>query len=183
MEGSGMLVIQTLYFLLPAYFANMAPVFNKALFRNQRFYTVDFGRNLGGGKIFGSHKTYNGIIAGVVLAVLVSYIQFSLVSIGFFEGISIINYERWILIGVLFGFGAMIGDLVKSFFKRRVGVREGERWIPFDQLDFVVGGVGFVWVFYSIDVYIVISALILSFILHIAINHIGYFLKIRETRW
>jgi len=35
--------------------------------------------------------------------------------------------------------GALLGDIVESFFKRRMGKERGEDWIPFDQLDFVVG--------------------------------------------
>jgi hypothetical protein len=30
-------------------------------------------------------------------------------------------------------------DSVKSFVKRRVGIAPGAPWIPFDQLDFVIG--------------------------------------------
>ena len=36
-------------------------------------------------------------------------------------------------------FGALFGDIIESFFKRRIGKNRGENWIPFDQLDFIVG--------------------------------------------
>ncbi|KAA0006124.1 MAG: CDP-archaeol synthase, partial [Thermoplasmata archaeon] len=36
-------------------------------------------------------------------------------------------------------FGALLGDIVESFFKRRVGKERGEDWIPFDQVDFLIG--------------------------------------------
>jgi CDP-2,3-bis-(O-geranylgeranyl)-sn-glycerol synthase len=35
--------------------------------------------------------------------------------------------------------GALFGDIVESFFKRRIGKERGESWYPFDQLDFVLG--------------------------------------------
>jgi len=36
-------------------------------------------------------------------------------------------------------FGALLGDIVESFFKRRKGIERGKDWIPFDQLDFIIG--------------------------------------------
>ena len=36
-------------------------------------------------------------------------------------------------------FGALFGDIIESFFKRRMGRNRGEDWIPFDQLDFILG--------------------------------------------
>ena len=38
-------------------------------------------------------------------------------------------------------FGALCGDIIESFFKRRVGKNRGENWIIFDQLDFILGAV------------------------------------------
>ena len=36
-------------------------------------------------------------------------------------------------------FGALLGDIIESFFKRRIGKKRGEDWIPFDQIDFILG--------------------------------------------
>ena len=36
-------------------------------------------------------------------------------------------------------FGALGGDIIESFFKRRTGKDRGEDWIPLDQLDFILG--------------------------------------------
>ena len=48
-------IISCLYFLLPAGFANMAPVFAKKI--NFLRYPVDFGLKLRGRRIFGKNKT------------------------------------------------------------------------------------------------------------------------------
>ena len=53
--------------------------------------------------------------------------------------------ETWLGLGLRFGIGAMAGDAVKSFFKRRADVPSGERWFPFDQIDFVVGALVLIW--------------------------------------
>jgi CDP-2,3-bis-(O-geranylgeranyl)-sn-glycerol synthase len=46
-----------------------------------------------------------------------------------------------IMVPIIFSlcFGALLGDITESFFKRRVGKQRGEDWIPFDQLDFILG--------------------------------------------
>jgi CDP-2,3-bis-(O-geranylgeranyl)-sn-glycerol synthase len=41
------------------------------------------------------------------------------------------------------GAGAGIGDAIKSFCKRQVGIEPGAMWLGFDQLDFFLGAVAF----------------------------------------
>ena len=40
-------------------------------------------------------------------------------------------------------FGALCGDIIESFFKRRIGKNRGENWIILDQLDFILGALMF----------------------------------------
>jgi len=174
---------KTIYLLLPAYFANMAPVFNNNLFKKQKFYPMDFNAKLNGKPLFGEHKTWNGLIAAIIIAILVSLIQHLLSRYPFFWEFGFFSYNNWVLIGLLMGFGAIIGDLTKSFFKRRIGKKPGERWVPFDQLDFIIGALIFLSFFYKIEAKIIIYALIISIILHITTNHIGFYLGMREAKW
>ena len=81
------------------------------------------------------------------------------------------------------GAGAMTGDCVKSFFKRRRGVAPGGTWIPFDQLDFVAGALLFAWQRAALGWTDVAIILVLSFIGHILVNHLGYWLGVRDARW
>ena len=176
------LIISTLYFMLPAYFANMAPV----LFKNHfKFLAkpLDFNRKIKGERILGSHKTLRGLVAGIVFGIITAFIQYLLYRVPYFAGISLIDYSNWFWIGLLIGAGAVIGDSVKSFFKRRANVKPGGKWIPFDQLDFVVGALLFVSIVYVPSIGVIIAALIISFLLHITANHIGYYLGIRKVRW
>ena len=176
------LIISTLYFMLPAYFANMAPV----LFKNHfKFLAkpLDFNRKIKGERILGSHKTLRGLVAGIVFGIITAFIQYLLYRVPYFAGISLIDYSNWFLTGLLMGIGAMSGDSVKSFFKRRANVKPGGKWIPFDQLDFVVGALLFVSIVYVPSIGVIIAALIISFLLHITANHIGYYLGIRKVRW
>lgn len=176
------LIIATFYFMLPAYFANMAPVLVRNCLKALAV-PLDFNKKFKGRRILGSHKTLRGLLAGIIVGIIIVFIQYQLLKIPFFASISILNYNEWASIGVLMGAGALIGDLVKSFFKRRFSIKPGGRWIPFDQLDYVVGALLFVSVAYVPSIEVIITALILSFLLHIIVNHIGYYLGIRKVKW
>lgn len=172
--------------MLPAYFANMAPVFAQRL-GLLKFLAkpVDGGRMFLGKPIFGPNKTWRGFVTGVFVAIITTWFQYLAYSIPFFNKISLINYSKidlWIL-GFLFGFGALFGDLIKSFFKRRLNIPPSAPWFPFDQLDFVIGSLIFVSLIYKPPLSIVVTILIISLILHILVNNIGYLLKIKSTRW
>ncbi len=161
--------VQLLYFMAPAYVANMAPPFVR--------YWPGWNRPISERRL-GSHKTVMGFGAGVLGAVLVAFIQSRLA----WEG-SLVTDGAWVDLGVRFGAGAMTGDCVKSFFKRRAGVTPGKPWIPFDQLDFVLGALLFVWPRVALgwgDLAIVLG---LSFGGHILVNHLGYWLGVRDARW
>ena len=174
-------LLKCFYFMLPAYFANMAPVMVKKinLFASQ----IDFNKKINNKPIFGKNKTFRGFVFGIIFAIIVAHFQFLLHDIVFFKNIAFINYQNWLLFGFLMGFGALTGDLIKSFFKRRLGLKPATRFIPFDQTDFVVGALIFIMPIFDLTLKIFIVALLLSFILHITINHIAFYLKVRNEKW
>ncbi len=61
----------------------------------------------------------------------------------------------------------MTGDAVKSFFKRRAGVPPGGRWIPADEIDFIIGAMllGSPWL--NLTVVDVVLVLGFSFMAHV----------------
>jgi len=164
----------------------MAPVFAQRL-GVLKFLAlpIDNGKTINGKPIFGANKTWRGLIVGTTIAIVTAWLQYFLYSIQFFQKISLVNYPTinlWLL-GFLFGFGALFGDLVKSFFKRRFSVSAGEPWIPFDQIDFVIGALVLVAFIYRPPLAVVVAVVLISPILHILTNNIGYYLKIKSTRW
>lgn len=178
----GLLLLKTIYFMLPIYFANMSPVIFRRFFK---FLAVplDFGKKINGKRILGENKTVRGVIFATVAAAIIFFVQKELYSVNFFHSISVINYDvQFLLSGVLMGFGAILGDSVKSFFKRRFDIKPGQPWIPFDQLDFVLGGILFTMIFFIPLIEIIITAIILSPILHLIVNYTGYLLRIRKTK-
>ena len=135
-----LIIIQALWFVLPAYFANgFAPLVGGGT-------PIDFGKNYKDGKrILGDGKTWRGLLIGTLIgmiagfglsafAKIVNQTEFSWLGITDFTGFPL-------MIPIIFSmcFGALAGDVFESFLKRRVGKNRGEDWIPFDQLDFILG--------------------------------------------
>ena len=180
-ETFSFFILKCFYFMLPAYFANMAPVIVK---RIKLFnFPVDFGKKIDGKPILGSHKTFRGFIFGIIFAVIIAYAQFLLHQIGFFRNLSFFDYDGWLLLGLLMGFGALAGDSVKSFFKRRLDIKPGHKFIPFDQIDFIVGALVFAMLLADLTLKIFLTSLFLSVILLIIVNHIAFYMKIRSEKW
>ena len=176
------IILQCFYFMLPAYFANMAPVVAKNMFRKLTL-PIDFNIGLGNNTIFGKNKTYRGLIAGMLAAIIVAYTQFFLNGGNIFADLALVDYSNWLLIGLLLGLGAMFGDLVKSFVKRRIGLKPGMPFVPFDQLDFVFGALVFIYPVARLSMEKMAIILFISFILHMVINHIAFYTGIRKERW
>lgn len=174
-------ILKCFYLMLPAYFANMAPVIVKKI--NLLAFPVDFNQQIGNQPVLGKNKTFRGLVFGVVFALTVAYVQSLLYNVGFFKSISFFDYHNWLLFGILMGSGALIGDLAKSFFKRRLGLKPGAKFVPFDQTDFAVGALLLIMPVFEITLTIFIVSLVLSFVLHIAVNHLSFYLKIRNEKW
>ena len=178
-------ILQCLWFFLPAYFANMAPTFaKKAGVLEFLAKPIDFGKNFKGKQIFGSHKTWRGMISGIVLGILISHFQKFLFQFSFFQKISFLNYQKLdvFFLGFLLSLGALSGDLISSFFKRRQSIKPGNPWIPFDQISFVIGAFFFTFFFFPILTSAYFLILFLSFFLHIIGNRLGFWLKISDSK-
>src|SRR5688572_32638675 len=118
-------VLELLYLMAPAYLANMTPPFVR--------YWRGWNRPIDEPTL-GSHKTVLGYALGILTAVGVTGIQATID-----VPLARLDYPLWPVLGLSFGVGEMTGDCVKSYFKRRRRVAPGAKWIPWDQLDFVLG--------------------------------------------
>lgn len=175
------MILEASYLILPGVFANMAPVlFKKINFLN---CPVDFNKRWRGKHVFGKNKTYRGFFFGILLAVLVVYIQRYLLSFPSFRAISLLDYSsNTFMIGFLIGFGALFGDLIKSFFKRCFDIAPGASWFPFDQLDALLGGLLFLSFIYIPPYSIIMFLLLVVPIMHVGINLLGYCLGLKKTK-
>ncbi|MGD2072618.1 MAG: CDP-archaeol synthase [Candidatus Thorarchaeota archaeon] len=174
-------VLKTLYFFLPAGMANIVP----ALFKKARFlnYPIDFNFKINKRPVIGSHKTYRGLFFGVLFAIITAGIQF-LVG-GCYPSLSIVEYTQtnFLVIGFLLGFGALFGDLVKSFFKRRVRIEPGKPWWGFDQTDWIIGAIILSSIIIKYSLIQIISLVIFYGIMHLIINLLGWELKIKKNKF
>lgn len=164
-----MKLVELVYLMLPAYFANMAAPFAK--------FWPGWNRPISR-RWLGDHKTVIGFLFGVAAAVLTAYLQ-SLTSWSH-RGL---DAWTWVGVGCAQGVGAMSGDAVKSFFKRRAGIAPGQRWIPADQLDFVTGAVLVAWPWLRLRPLEIAMVLAFTCVAHIVVNHIAFHLGIRDTKW
>ncbi len=115
-------LLSLLLFILPPYFANAVPV----LFGGGT--KIDFGKLfLDGRRIFGDGKTWRGLFSGILIGTLVGYLE------SLFIGV-----PDLLVLAFYTSTGAMVGDLLGSFVKRRLGLERGHPSLLMDQLLFIV---------------------------------------------
>lgn len=162
-------LLQLAYFMLPAYCANMAPPFT-------RFWR-GWNRPIHE-RLLGSHKTVLGFLAGVATGVLVTGVQY-----GIHAPWSLVDYRHWLLLGLGLGGGAMLGDALKSLVKRMLHISPGGRWIPFDQLDFVIGALALTGAYAGLGVADMAAIAVMTFVGDMAVNQLSYRLGIKDSPW
>ena len=127
---------------------------------------------------FGTHKTWRGLICGVAAGIIAIWIQ-QLAYIHYQWAVNLsdgVDYDSLpiFLLGALLGFGALTGDAIKSFFKRRVGQNAGDSWFPFDQLDYIAGGLLASSLVVRLEVAQYVWIVLLWFLMHLLSSYIGY---------
>lgn len=177
-----MLIFQSLWFSIPMYVANAMPVFARRVpFLD---VPVDMGKSFRGKPILGSHKTYRGFVFGVLGSIAVVFVQkYAYMQGGMWQTLSIIDYGNISVLelGFLLGFGALFGDSVKSFFKRRIGIESGKSWLFFDQVDYILGALLFVSIVFVPSVPHLVSIIIFGCAASFLSSFIGYHVGLKEA--
>lgn len=211
-------ILHALWIFLPAYVANMSPVLVAKLVPGWKA-PIDGGRmGKDGKRILGPGKTWRGLVGGTILGGVTA----GLVAVGAFHWDLMAGWDYGayaydpaspigergdnaklqeshpaliVLFGAFVGLMALVGDAVKSYFKRRIGKDRGRPWFPFDQLDFVVFGLlamaiasplladGWVKAALLDDWVVLATLVILTPLLHFLVNVLGYVLKLKEVPW
>ena len=164
-------IILILAYLIPLYVANATPI----LFHGK--IPVDLGKKYKGRRILGKGKTILGALCGVLggtFAGLIFYLALPQV----LELIP--NYFSLV---ILLSIGGIIGDMSKSFAKRRKGIRSGGKWFLVDQLDFIIGGLIFSLIIRLPEIEVVLFLLIVTVFIHTATNIIAFKLKLKKVPW
>lgn len=174
--------VTTLYFILPAYFSNGAGlVFGGGL-------PVDFGKSDRKGiRWIGDGVTWRGLIGGTIIGIITGIIQ-GYLGPGIIENYGqlivtpiIADIPSGILIGFLLGFGALLGDAIGSFLKRRLGIGRGKPAPILDQLDFLIVALILVSFVVELSWLFVIIAIVLTLIIHLIANTGAYLLGLKDV--
>ncbi len=179
-------ILSCLYFFLPAYFTNMTPpLIKRAGLFNFLAKPVDFGKKIGPVPILGGHKSWRGVIFGIIAGILIAGLQYWLYQFPFIQKLSLINYRQIniLLFGFLISSGAVFGDLLFAFIKRRLKMEPGARFLPFDQTNYVIGAFIFLEPFLKLSYFSWLTIFILTFFLHIIVNHMGYWMGLHRNKW
>ena len=154
-------MLETIYIYLPAYIANATPVL------------LGGGPPLDGGRtwvddqpLFGDHKTVRGTFSGIIVGIAVGILQ------------------TQPLRGVLLSVGAIGGDIVISFIKRRIKLKPGAMFPIADQMGFIVFAVLLVSLVQPSPTWErAVAILIATLPIHYLTNVIAWALKLKRNPW
>jgi len=174
----------SLWFFAPAGLGNLcAFASGKIRFLKKYNYPVDGFKKFRGKRILGSHKTVRGFIFAIVIGMISCSLEVLFYNtFSCFRYIISLDYSSVnpILLGGLLGFGALWGDAVKSFFKRQKGIQPGRSWFPFDQTDYIIGGLFVSLLYIRLPIVDYLLIFIIWFLLHPLVTFIGFLLKLRH---
>jgi CDP-2,3-bis-(O-geranylgeranyl)-sn-glycerol synthase len=171
-----------LWLMMPAYITNASAAF----FGGKT--PIDRGVFWGKTRLLGDGKTYEGFLKGFSCGF----------GFGIFQQLFLSEYIKMPSFGPFPSFlatlfclsaGAMLGDILGSFIKRRAGLKRGAPLPLVDQLDFV-GGAWLLlflfareWFVKTFSVEIIITVIIITPLLHLLTNYIGFKMGRKGVPW
>ena len=176
------MVVETLavavWAMLPAYVPNNAAVLAGG------GPPIDGGRTYGGRRLLGDGKTWRGtaggILAGVLLAIALDAVRPAVVAA---TGLDLPGFP--LSAAVALAAGALLGDILASFLKRRAGRERGAAFPGLDQLDFVVVAllsvalVAPAWFGRVFTLPVIVAVLVVTPLLHLSTNVGAYLLGLK----
>jgi CDP-2,3-bis-(O-geranylgeranyl)-sn-glycerol synthase len=179
-----------LWIMMPAYLSNTFAVITGGKFPiDQEKIHSD------GNRILGDGKTWSGLIGGTSGGMLIGYLQLNYGN-AIIDGIAgTNNYNFWgeneLIIIFLLAFGALLGDMTASFFKRRTKLNRGDKSPVLDMFDFIGMALFLTLLFdyewlksWILDGYAPLFTLLIATpFLHRGVNIIGYKLGIKNEPW
>ncbi|WXG43084.1 MAG: CDP-2,3-bis-(O-geranylgeranyl)-sn-glycerol synthase [Promethearchaeati archaeon SRVP18_Atabeyarchaeia-1] len=179
-------VALSFWFVFPAYAANAVPV----LVGGGK--PMDFGRDFfDGRRVFGDGKTIRGFAGGIIGGLLVgifesfvsSRVIFELGKLTILSSISIETLQCTLSRALLLSLGALTGDLLGSFIKRRMGFRRGAPAPVLDQLTFLVVAFALVSFVFPVPWEYVIILVVATPLIHLLTNGLSYLLGLKRVPW
>jgi len=132
---------------------------------------IDGGRNFADGRpILGSHKTFRGLFAGIFAGTIFGIAEYPFGT-------------QMPIAGFLMGVGAVLGDLLGAFLKRRLGIKPGGPLLIIDQLDFIFGALVFSSLVFPLSWGSVLLIVFVTPPIHLGTNYGAYLLGLKKTYW
>ena len=202
-----------LWIMMPAYLANTIAVLTGGK------YPIDQGKmHSDGNRILGDGKTWSGLIGGTLGGIIIGFLLlnfgdrilfqishycpsdqgnkfFGSLKIGDDFCYSANGKELWgenhLFVFFLLSFGALFGDMVASFYKRRQNLQRGDKFPILDMYDFVFMSLLLCLIFqrdwllsWFLDGWRpIFTILVLTPFLHRGVNIIGYKLGVKKEPW
>jgi CDP-2,3-bis-(O-geranylgeranyl)-sn-glycerol synthase len=195
-EEALVIIVQAFFAMLPAYVAGPAAVLTGG------GAPMDGGRVWrDGNRILGDGKTWRGLLGGTVAGVALAGILSVAVRA---SGVDVLTdftvpgwdtHLSWLWVGLMMAFGSLMGDFIKSFFKRRTGAKRGAKSPVIDMYDFILGSwllaavlanPWFAETFWPDDLgfpWHLVVVLVISPALHRSVNIIGYKMGKKDVPW
>jgi CDP-2,3-bis-(O-geranylgeranyl)-sn-glycerol synthase len=159
------LIIYPILYIFPAYAANGAPV----LFGGG--VPLDFNMKWRGKRIFGDNKTVMGTASALVVGV----------AAGCLESVA---FPFMLKISIMLAIGAVFGDLLGSFIKRRLDYKSGHAFPLMDQFGFMVFALLFAfWLGHLPALYGIAFIIVLTGVMHPLTNLGANKLKLKDVPW
>jgi len=170
-------LITALLLIWPLYISNATPVVVSKIIKGT---PMDLGRNfIDGRRILGDGKTFEGFAAGVLVGFMGGELTYLLVQ----EHLSI-NLPSPLAV-MLACIGALLGDVVGAFIKRRMGLPRGAPAPVLDQLDFLLFALLFLWLIEPelLEPSYVIIAIVVTPPVHLLTNYLAHKVKLKREPW
>tara|TARA_B100000965_G_scaffold397116_1_gene413104 strand:+ start:1125 stop:1715 length:591 start_codon:yes stop_codon:yes gene_type:complete len=188
--------INTIFIVLwvmgPAYIANSVAVLTGGR------HPIDQGKvSSDGNRILGDGKTWSGLLGGTLGGIIFGILLNSGEGRMALESITGEEYEKslWgnypILTFALLSFGALLGDMTASYYKRRQNLKRGDKFALLDMYDFIFMSLIMCFIFqrnwllsWILDGWTpLFTILLLTPFLHRGVNIIGYNIGIKNEPW
>ena len=170
------IIINSFWLILPAYCANLFPVLLKGK------HPIDFKKNfIDGFRLFGNGKTIEGFFGGIFFG---SFIGLLLIySQPFIQQFHILQFQHNLLTVLLLTTGAIFGDIIGSFIKRRFRIKRGDSAPLLDQLDFLIFALIVLSIITNLNFYWIIFLVIITPLIHYSANICAFILKLKDKPW
>jgi CDP-2,3-bis-(O-geranylgeranyl)-sn-glycerol synthase len=169
-------IITAIWLMLPAYITNSSAAF----FGGKT--PIDRGIYWGKNRLLGDGKTYEGFLKGFSCGFIVGIVQ------QLFSG-SFGPFPYFIVTLTCLSAGAMLGDLLGSLTKRKIGLKRGAPLPLVDQLDFVAGAwlllllFARAWFLEAFSLDVIFAVLIITPMLHLCANYIAFKMGKKKVPW